>query len=57
MTELILVVIDAKREHPRYTRFAGRKITHQLSYLTPLTGFWVEEMRRDPEQFETKEAD
>jgi hypothetical protein len=48
----ILVVIDVKRMV--YSRYEDRKLTHRFDHHTLLSPYWVEEIRRDPDQFQNE---
>lgn len=50
-----IVVVDVSRL--RYTRYEGRKLTHQFLMASPLSAHWVEEIRNDPEQFGKVQGD
>lgn len=49
-TTTVLVVIDVASK--RYTRFAGRTLTHQFYAVGHVEPYWVEMLRVSPELWE-----
>lgn len=52
MKQTVLVVIDTRAL--TFTRYAGDKLTHMFQFHAMLSPFWIEEIRNDPQQFETQ---
>lgn len=53
----ILMCIRKVGDEFVYSRWVGRIRTHEFGYSGPLTPTWAEEIRLDPDQFESeKEA-
>lgn len=47
-TALMLVLITGNI----YSRYVGRRMTHQFASTFPMTTHWVERLRTNPEEFE-----
>lgn len=52
---VVLVIVDAKE--CRYSRYEGRARTDRLQCAAPLSAYWVEELRNDPQQLNIIEAE
>jgi hypothetical protein len=49
---LVLVRFDPDRNEFVYSRYEGRALTHRHLCSLPLSLYWVQELRNDPDQFE-----